>query len=579
MLKIKSERLKIFKRLYPYIRRHKMLYFILGGFKVFFLLLSLASPIFYMIFINDVLIDKKLYMLILVIVGYVGIYLMQSLATVFNKIVYNRLFLKFNLKLKTDFLSKYSKMESSDYNKYDSGDLKNRIEGDIGVFEKFFVSHCLDYLYAIISTIVIIAILFFMNWILALLGLIMVPLSFQFAKVMGKKAGKVSNEYREKYGEYEGFLHSSFQNWKEIKANNLEDHETQILTNHWQKLSKLFIKNQIYWYVNRVFIAFKDFFITKMNLYFIGGLLIINGHMEVAVLLVFMNYYEQFFGNISTITDLILGLKTDKPSIDRVIEILDYSEPNKPRVVNLSDDITIKNISFKYPNSESLVLQNISLQIKPKKHLAIVGRSGCGKTTLIKLLLGVYPPDAGTIYLSGYDIQKISHDSIGHKISVVMQEPTLFNLTIKENLFIAKRRASQMELDNACKQANIFDFIQELPNKYDTVIGERGIKLSGGQKQRLAIARTILFNPDIIIFDEATSSLDSENEKAIAGEIYELSKGKTIITIAHRLSTVLDCDYVVVMDDGKIIATDTHENLRGQNDIYDLLFKKQYQVG
>lgn len=579
MLKLKSERLKLFKRLYPFLKQQKLLYFALGGFKVFFLLLSLVSPLFYMILINDVMVDRKLYMFVWVAVGYIGIYLLQTLATVLNKITYNTLFIKFNLRLKTNILGKYTKMEITDYNNYDAGDLKNRIEGDIGVFEKFLNSHCLDYLYALISALTIAGILLFMNWILALFGFIMVPLSFQFAKVMGKKAGKVSNEYRENYGKYERFLHSSLQNWKEIKVNNLEEHESQILVKHWDKLSKLFVKNQIFWYINRSFIAFKDFFITKMNLYFIGGLLIINGHMEVAALLVFMNYYQQFFGNISSITDLILGLKTDKPSIDRALEILDYPEPNKLKVTQLTDEIKIENISFSYPNTNAVVLKNISLTVSPQQHIAIVGRSGCGKTTLTKLIMGLYPSDNGEIYLGGYDIQKISSDSIGHKIGVVMQEPMLFNLTIRENLQFAKKRVTQNELDFACRQANIFDFIQELPEKYETVIGERGIKLSGGQKQRLAIARTFLLNPDIIIFDEATSSLDYESEKAILSSITALSQNKTIITIAHRLSSVLSADFVVVMENEQIIEIGKHEDLKNKNETYDLLFKKQYQVG
>lgn len=574
MLNLKSERQTLFRRLYPLIKPQKFLYFTLGGLKIFFLLLSLLSPLFYMILINDVMINQKLYMLIWVVAGYVGVFLLQTVATVLNRSAYNTLFIKFNLRLKKNILSKYTKMEMADYNNCDAGDLKNRIEGDVGVIEKFLNSHCLDYIYALISAITIAVILLIMNWILALFGLLMVPLSFQFAKVMGNKAEKVSAEYRESYGEYEGFVHSSLQNWKEIKVNCLEEQETQILTRHWDKLSNLFIKNQIFWFINRAFIAFKDFFITKMNLYFIGGLLIIYGHMEVAVLLVFMSYYEQFFGNISSIADLTLGLKADRPFIDKVLKILDYPESNKLRVGQLTDEIKVENISFSYPNTTAVVLKNISFAISSQQHIAIVGRSGCGKTTLIKLIMGVYPPDNGKIYLGGYDINTINFDSIGRKIGVVMQEPILFNSTIRENLQLAKRRVTSDELDIACKQANIFDFIQELPEKYETVVGERGIRLSGGQKQRLAIARTILLNPDIIIFDEATSSLDHESERAILSSIKSLSMNKTIITIAHRLSSILDTDCVVLMDVGRVVAVDKHENLKGKKELYDLLFKK-----
>lgn len=578
MFHLKSERIKLFKRLYPYFKKQQLLYFALGGFKVFFLLISLLSPVLYMILINDVLIDKKLYMLLWVIVGHIGIYLLQTLAIVLDKITYNTLFIQFRIRLKASILNQYTQMEIADYHNYDAGDLKNRIEDDVGVLEKFLNAHCLDYLYAVISVLIMAVILLSLNWILALFGFIMVPLSFQFAKVMGKKAGKVSNEYRENYGKYEGFLHSSLQNWKEIKVNNLEEHNTKILASHWDKLSKLYMKNQMFRHINKSFIEFKDFFITKMNLYFIGGLFIINGNMEVAALLIFMNYYEQFFSNISTITDLILGIKTDKPSIDRILEILDYPKPDKLRIKNLEDDITITNLFFSYPKSERMVLKNVNLAISPKQHIAIVGRSGCGKTTLAKLIMGVYKPSSGNIYIGGYDMQKINMDSIGQKIGIVMQDPILFNVTIRENLQLAKKRATQDELDNACRQADILNFIQALPNQYETIIGERGIKLSGGQKQRLAIARTILMNPDIIIFDEATSSLDHESEKAIIGAMKGLSENKTIITIAHRLSSIVYADTVVVMDGGEIICNGSHEELKGKNEVYDLLFKKQYQI-
>lgn len=576
MLKLKSERIKLFKRLSPFLKQQKVLYFALGGFKIFLLLLSLAPPLFYMVLINDVMEDKKLYMLIWLVAGYIGIYLLQTLTIVLNKMIYNTIFIKFNLRLKTSILQKYTKMETSDYNHYDAGDLKNRIEGDAGVFEKFLNDHCLEYLYALISAVAIAVILLFMNWILALLGFVMIPLSLQFAKVMGKKAGRTFGEYRENYGSYEGFLHSSLQNWKEIKVNCLEEHETQILTKHWDKLSKLFVKNQMFWYINRFFNAFEDFF-TKMMLYSVGGLLIINGHMEVAVLLVFRTYYMQFFGHISSINDLILGLKTDQPSIDRALEIFDYPESKKLKVSRLTDEIRVEKIFFSYPETNTVVLKDVSLTLSSNQHIAIVGRSGCGKTTLIKLIMGVYPPDHGKIYLGGYDMQAISSECIGHKIGVVMQEPMFFNLTIRENLQIAKKRVTQDELDMACRQAHILDFIQALPEKYETIIGERGIKLSGGQKQRLAIARTILFDPDIIIFDEATSSLDYESEKAILSAIKSLSENKTMITIAHRLSSVLDADFVAVIDAGQVIATGRHEDLKDKNKIYDLLFKSQYQ--
>ena len=579
MHKPKNQRIDIFKKVYPFIKEDKIVYFAISGIKIWNLVLSLIGPALYLVLINDIMIDKKVSLLPFVISGYVVIYLLQTLGIIFNKRFYNKLFLKFNLKIKTKILSIYSRLSVKEYEKYNVGDLKNRIDGDIGIVEKFFNTHFLDYFYAIANVTVISIILVFMNWILALTSFVMVPLSFWFVKVMGKRAQKVSEKQREMQGEYESFLHGTFQNWKQIKANNLERNRNEEFQNYRDKLSKLFVKNQIYWFINRAFIAFKDFFITRMNLYFIGGLLIINGQMDVGLLLAFMNYYGQFFSNISSITDSMLGLKNDIPSINRVLEVINTDIIEKPQIKELDDDISINNLDFRYYSEQPLVLNDVSLSIGSKEHIAIVGRSGCGKTTLAKLMMGLYEPLSGGINFGDIDINTIAFESIGQKIGIVLQDPPLFNLTIRENLQFAKKSVTDVELSIVCEKANILDFINSLPDGFDTIVGERGIKLSGGQKQRLSIARTLLQNPDIIIFDEATSSLDSENEKAIVGAINELSKGKTIVTIAHRLSTVIGCDRVIVMDNGKIIAIDTHENLRGKNDIYDLLFEKQYQVG
>lgn len=568
-------RVKIFKRIFPLVNKEKNLYGVLVLLKIISIVLSFINPIFYMLLINNVMVNGNLKFLPLIILGYSGVFLLQTIIITINKKIYNKVFIKFNLRLRTKLLSQFGKFKIMEYEKYSAGDIKNRIETDAGVFEKFLTTHSLEFVFAIISAIVLVIVMIYINWFLALFSFIMVPFSFQFAKFMSSKAGKVSDEYRNRYGEYESFIHSSVQNWMEIKANNQEKNQTTILATHWKTLSNLFVKKQIFWHINRSFIEFKDFFITKMNLYFLGGILIIHGKMEVALLLTFMNYYEQFFNNISLISDSIVSLKSDLPSIERVIEVMDYNETKSLKKMDFSNKLTIEEVYFRYPSNEQNTLNGINLIISRNEHIAIVGRSGCGKSTLIKVILGLYEPNRGKVLIDEFDVKDVY---IGGKIGVIMQEPMFFNLSIRENLKFAKRNATQQEIDNACKKANIYDFIQTLPDKYETSIGERGVKLSGGQKQRLAIARTILLDPEIIIFDEATSSLDYENEKAIVSSIKVISKNKTVITIAHRLSSILDADRVLVMEKGKIIACGQHETLKDKNEIYDLLFAKQYSL-
>ncbi len=573
MQKINSERLSLLKRLSPLLKSDKKSLSAVIIIKIVGMALSLVSPAIYLLLVDDVMTDGKLKILWVVLIGYIGVFVIQTLCTIVNKKAYNHYFILFNTKLKTGLLQKITSLRVQDYEKFSSGDLKNRLESDSEVFEKFIMSHIVDYAYSILNCLIIGIILICSNWILAIVGFVMVPLSFWFSKVMAKKAGAVSNEYRSEYGEYESFIHNSVQGWKEVKSNQLENELTNSLSQKWQKLSKLFVRQQILWFINRSFIAFKDMFITKMNLYFIGGLLILNGNYEVAALLVFMNYYEQFFGSVSDITNLIVQFRTDKASISRVVELLDYVPPESNEYDSKSASITVDNVSFNYPACENEVLNRVSFSIPSQKHTAIVGRSGCGKSTLVKLILGIYEPVNGNVMIGE---QRTANINWKRKMGVVMQEPTLFNLSIEENLRMVNRFATSEEIDCACKKTNIYDFIQNLPDGYQTMIGEKGVKLSGGQRQRIAIARVLLLDPQIVIFDEATSSLDYENEKAVIEALKNLSKGRTVISVSHRLSSIIDADQVVVVDGGAITGIGTHKELLNHNKLYDALFESQY---
>lgn len=242
----------------------------------------------------------------------------------------------------------------------------------------------------------------------------------------------------------------------------------------------------------------------------------------------------------------------------------------------LQGNIEFNKVTFNYRSSDTEVLKNINLKINPGEKVAVVGRSSSGKTTLIKLMLGLYEPTEGNILIDNKIIKDISPLDLHKNIGVVMQDNFLFNMTIKENLLLAKPSATDDEIKEACKMAYIDEFIETLPQGYMTLIGEKGIKLSGGQKQRLSIAKVMLSAPNIIVFDEATSALDHESEKFIHMVIENISKGRTIIIIAHRLSSILSADKIVVLNEGKISTIGTHKELLGKDKVYDALFRKQY---
>ena len=576
MKKHQAVRPQIYKRLIPLIpnkRYLEMLFVIKAG----LLISSAVTPFFYKLFVDNVLINKEIALLLPVIVGYIVMFALDTGLISADRIFDNKCFQIFCARLRISLLKKYTSMPAKDYDAFDAGDLGTRMNADIHACQVFFRDQVVGYAYHWGSMVVYGIVLLFLSWPLALFGFAMIPLSFVLTKTLKKKGGKVSEQYRAKYGQYEGFVHTSLQSWREVKALNMEKHESEKVSAHWDVLSPLFVKQQIFWYLNRGVVAFKDLFITRMNIYFLGGLLIFGGYLSVGGLLVFMVYYETLFASVGAINDLDISLATQKPSIDRVLEILgrdDISARTK-KMQGFRDELTISNLSFAYKDNAP-VLHNIDLSIKPGERIAVVGKSGSGKTTLARLMLNVYEPTEGSIALDSVLLCDIEKQSLHHIIGHVAQEPYLFNLTIRENLLMADNKADDTRLGDVCRMAQIYDFICSLPDKYDTVIGERGIKLSGGQKQRLAIARALLAETPFLVFDEATSALDYEAEALVQKALDAYSRGRTVVTIAHRLSAVKSCNRVIVLDDGHIISDGSHAELLKSCSVYQMLFSEQY---
>lgn len=552
---------------------------LIGFFKLALIITGFLTPLLFKLLIDNVMIQKELSLLKWICVGYISLYLLESLVMTGKKIYSNRIYNKLIFSIRRRLWQIYTRMPIADYEKYDSGDLKNRIDGDVDLFESFMENQVIDYLFLWIQVLLAGIILLVINWKLAFFGFCMVPISFWMTKWLGGGAKRTAEKYRETWGEYEGWLQESLQGWKEIKALNLEKRLSRIFTRFWHTLSIQFFYRQMYWYGNRTFIALKDFFITRMNLYFIGGLLIFRGDLTIGSLLVFMKYFEQFFSGIGVINNLDMNLLTQIPSIGRVMEIIGYSfeEGDNKSIDQSIQSIEFRNVSFAYPDTSHRSLTEVDVMIRGGERIAIVGRSGCGKSTLMKLLLGLYADYTGDLLLNGQDLRGFKLNSLHRKLGVVMQDSILFNMTVRENLLMAKSKATDDELKKACQMACIDGFIESLANKYDTLIGEKGIKLSGGQRQRLAIARLFLTNAEVVIFDEATSSLDYESEKMIHSAIQALSRDRTVIIVAHRLSSVLLADRVIVLDEGRIVAKGEHGELLGRNEVFDSLFKKQYE--
>ena len=570
---MRSRRVEIFLKIYKYLRAQKDQYYIYAILSFGNAALDLAEPLFYGILINDIMLYKRNERMVIVVAGYIMIYAIKTIEIALSTKYSNKLFGVLKFKMRSRMLQNVMKMSYENIDTYNCSDLKISIDSDVDLIEKFLKTHIVEYAQSVISILALSAIMLALNRKLAIIGIIAVPISFAISKMMGEKLRKSSEEYRYLYARYENYLQNAIKNWKEVKARCAEGEQIIGFRRYWDQLYILFIRRQKYWFVNRGVVAFKDLFITKMNLYFIGGILIVYGELDVGLLLVFMNYYAQMFASIVKVTETIVGIRDDYPSLNKVINLIEADEPEVYFTnTNRDKTIAITNASMFYARSNKPALSKINLEIRNGEKVTIVGRSGSGKTSLIKMMLGMCKPKEGSVKIGGCDVHKIDKGTMRQTICAVMQDTYFFNLSIRENLTVVKESAKQEQIDNACKTACIYDFVQSLSEKYDTKIGENGVVLSGGQKQRLALARVLLIDPSIIIFDEATSSLDNYTEEKLISSVRALLADKTLITIAHRKSSIMKSDRIIVIDDGRIVGDGYHDDLLRENECYKALY-------
>jgi len=311
---------------------------------------------------------------------------------------------------------------------------------------------------------------------------------------------------------------------------------------------------------------------------------LIQGRLSAGTFVAVTAYYNSLRNNARAFAQFIPDTDRVENDVERLVTLLEEkptfpSSPNAIQLIKL-ESLEFRNVSFAYPDSKKGAIENISFRIDKNNSIALVGPSGVGKSTITKLMLRFYAPTAGEILINDQPADTYTHESVRQHIGMVMQDVALFNRTIKENLKLANDKATQADLETAVEQAHAAEFIENLPKKYNTIVGERGIKLSGGQKQRVAIARAILKDPDLIILDEATSALDSESEKLVQDGLKKLMKGRLSLTIAHRLSTVRHADEILVLQKGTIVERGTHNNLiKKPRGLYKKLFELQSSTG
>ncbi len=460
-----------------------------------------------------------------------------------------------------------------------SGKYISNIMYDCGQIHQLVSTGVLNIMKDSFSVVFLVGLMFYQNWKLALFAMIMIPLAAGLAKNLGKKMGKATFQASEISGKLASFLSDIFKASKMIrvyqKENDEEKHSQEVisqLVNKNIRLGSLVIRaTPIMEVLTGIMIA---------GFIFYSGKLINAGELEVNNFFSFLAAMMLAYQPVRSLATINMTIHQGSVAAKRIFSVIDKpieikNDESLPELNMIDCNIEFKNVDFKYETTNEKAVKNINLKMEGGKITALVGQSGAGKSTIINLIPRFYDPQNGLVQIDGQDIRKVRLNSIRKHISLVSQDIVLFDDSIKNNISYANPKATQKDIETACKFAAADEFINKLPNKYDSFVGENGVKLSGGQKQRISIARAIIKNSSIILLDEATSSLDTESERIVQNAINNLIKNKTTIVIAHRLSTIHSSDKIIVFKNGSVIDSGNHENLLRNCEEYKSLYQNQ----
>ena len=570
----------LLKRFIKYYKPHKKI-FILDMIAAFFVaVIGMGYPIITRYMLNDFIPNKKLNLVIICGISLFLIYLIRMFLRYFIQYYGHIMGVRMQAEMRRDMFRKLERLPYTYYDEHETGSLMSRMTNDLFDIseiahhgpENIFIAG-----FTLIGSFIYLAII---NYILALIIFACVPLLIIVTSHFRKQMRKAMRESKVAMAKINASLESSISGIRVTKA----------FTNTQKEEEKFEVSNESFvkarssaFNAMGKFFASSQFITDVFNIIvlLVGGIFLYNDFIDIADYSSFIISVNMFITPINQLINFVEQFQNGTTGFKRFLEIMDEEEENviegNEICPKLEGDISFEHVSFQYKSSKKGILNDISFNIPHGKKVALVGPSGGGKTTICHLIPRFYDINEGTIKLDNKDIKNFTLESLRKQIGIVQQDVFLFGGTIKDNILYGNLDASEEELIDAAKKANIYEYIMSLPNGFDTDIGERGVKLSGGQKQRLSIARIFLKNPSILILDEATSALDNTTELLIQKALDELCKNRTSIVVAHRLSTIRNADKIIVISEGKIKEEGTHEELISQNGAYKLLYNLQFK--
>lgn len=526
--------------------------------------------------LDGIFVKKDAKLLTLLPIAILFMYLLRGVFSFFQSYLMRSVGAKVVRDIRNKLYNHLLYLPVNDFKKESSGLLLSKTINDTGQLQGLLAHTVKDIFVEGATIIVLLFIAFYRRWDLALISITVLPFAFYNAQRFGKRLKKVSKEAQKKISFITELLTETFSGIKMIKIFNREE-----------SLIKLFHEKAQDYY-RQLMRSTRIIEFTSLMMEVVGGIgiafvLWYGGRLVIKEVITpgdFFSFLAAIFMVYTPAKRLVAannGIQQSKAFLERINDLFirEKEIDGKKEIEPLKNCIEFKNVFFKYPTSKNYVLNNINLTVKKGEIIAIVGKSGAGKTSLVDLIPRFYDPTSGAIYFDGIDIREATLRSLRNQIGLVSQDIFLFNDTIKANILFGNPSATEKDIINVAKAAYAHEFILELPNGYDTIIGERGIMISGGQRQRISIARALLKNPPILLLDEATSSLDTESERMVQIALDELMKNRTTFVIAHRLSTIKRANRIVVLEKGKILEVGTHEDLIKQNGIYSKLYNMQ----